>query len=74
MGLLRQETRLFAALWLGTLNDVVPEAADAREVSDRLFETADTAVLPNQPDIAFGETMTTHEWEAPMAAHSSWVH
>lgn len=75
MGLLRQETQLFAALWLGTVNDMVPEAGDAREVSDRLLEAADAITnLPCSSPSYRQAIATAIEDEAPLAYHSSCVH
>lgn len=75
MSLLRQETHLFAALWLGTMNDMVPEAGDAREVSDRLFEAADAAdTLPCEVPSCRQAAVSILDDEAPQTHHSSWVH
>lgn len=75
MGLLRQETQLFAALWLGTMNDMVPEADDAREVSDRLFEAGDAAVALACKAPSYRQKIgRVDEDETTRAGHSSWVH
>lgn len=75
MGLLRQETHLFAAVWLGTKNDMVPEAGDAREVSDRLFEAGDVALnLPCEPPSYRRTMVAAFDDGATLADHSSWVH
>lgn len=75
MGLLRQETHLFAALWLGTMNDMVPEAGDAREVSDRLFEAGDAAVtLACEVPSYRRKIGDAVEDKTTRANHSSWVH
>lgn len=75
MGLLRQESHLFAALWLGTMNDMVPEAGDAREVSDRLFEAGDAAVADACQPPNYRQTIASSlENEAALSHHSSWVH
>jgi hypothetical protein len=75
MGLLRQETQLFAAIWLGTMDDVVPEAGDAREVSDRLVEAADAAnAAPCQQPNYRRTVESSFDDQAPLAHHSCWVH
>lgn len=75
MGLLRQETQLFAAIWLGTMENMVPEAGDAREVSDRLLEAADAAAsAPGEPSNYRRSMESSFDEQAPVAHHSCWVH
>jgi hypothetical protein len=57
------------------MDDVVPEAGDAREVSDRLVEAADAAnAAPCQQPNYRRTVESSFDDQAPLAHHSCWVH